>query len=131
MPMTTTTNSTMTDNAIFGQGSEEVGAAIKSTRLGTSGSKKLESPQRLTISLRLGGVQELIDALTLLKTNERGVKLDIHFGEKTTESGKTFGSSFFFVAPIQEPVAGGGYGGGTDVKLTTVKSTAEQVANDL
>lgn len=86
-------------DAIFGSGQE---GAIKSTSIADSGSKALTDATRLTLRLRQEGVKEVIEALTNLLDNERGVTMDIHFGYKAGERG-SFPSSFFFVKPIQDP----------------------------
>lgn len=96
-PVTNSSNDTK--DAIFGSGQE---GAIKSTSVADSGSKALTDATRLTLRLRQEGVKELIEALTNLLDNERGVTMDIHFGYKTSDRG-TFPSSFFFVKPIQDP----------------------------
>jgi len=89
----TTKPTTQTKDPIFG---------TKSVRLGISNSKVLADAQRITLSLTQETAAQLATELNGLAGNERGVKLDIHIGKKTTMDGtRTFDSAFFFAKPIQ------------------------------
>lgn len=68
------------------------------------------------IQLYLGGhtdergnqaIQQLIDSLTEALNNPKGVKLDIHIQDKTTNDGsRTFKSAFGFVKPVEDGPGG-------------------------
>jgi len=74
----------------------------KSVPLAVSHSKVLTDAQRITLSLTQETAAQLATTLTALAGNERGIKLDIHIGKKTTMDGtRTFDSAFFFAKPIQ------------------------------
>ena len=77
---------------------KDVMLVAKSTRAG----KDKKGRDQLDISLSQDEAVKLLEELTKLASNERGVKLAIHYGEKQVESGKSFLSSFFFVKAIQE-----------------------------
>lgn len=77
---------------------KDVMLVAKSTRAG----KDKKGRDQLDISLSQEEAVKLLEELTKLASNERGVKLAIHYGEKQSESGRTFLSSFFFIKAIQE-----------------------------
>jgi len=87
-----TTKATMDKDPLFG---------TKGVKVGPSGSKALQDPTRLALSLNPETAKSLYETLGTLLNNERGVKLDIHYGIKTGETG-SFHSAFFFVKPIGE-----------------------------
>lgn len=77
---------------------KDVMLVAKSTRAG----KDKKGRDQLDISLSQEEAVKLLEELTKLASNERGVKLAIHYGEKQSEAGRSFLSSFFFVKAIQE-----------------------------
>jgi len=100
---------TETNDTLLGQGSATSGAPIKGTKTGTSKSKTFEegTGKTLQVSFTKEGVTTLIAALEKITGNERGGKLSIHYGTKTSQAGAGFTSSFLFVGEIGEPVDGG------------------------
>lgn len=75
---------------------------LKSVAEKASGAKSLTNGKRVTLSLSQETTEQLIQQLTALKGNERGTKIDVHYGTKQTEEGRTFLGGFFFVRGIQE-----------------------------
>jgi hypothetical protein len=73
-------------------GTKSVAAVPSKTRTLTDGT-------RLSLGITQEVAKELYEALGGMLDNERGVKLDIHYGTKVTET-TSFLSSFFFVKPI-------------------------------
>lgn len=75
----------------------------------------------LKVYLDQDQVQIMIDTLTGLLENERGVKLTFHTGEKEAkDTGRKFLSTFGFVSAVQE-----GPGGRPATKKTFVAKTAQ------
>lgn len=73
----------------------------KGARMAESGTKSLQDAKRLTLNVSQETAKALYDTLGALLGNERGVKLDIHYGTKTGETG-SFTSAFFFVKGIEQ-----------------------------
>jgi hypothetical protein len=57
---------------------------------------------RLTVSVTQEEAVKIVETLTGLLDNPRGIKFDFHTGEKQWE-GKTFLSTFFYVKAVQDP----------------------------
>jgi hypothetical protein len=97
--------------------------SFKSTTLG----KNSKGGERYQLSMAQEQVAALIEALTAQADNERGVKLDVHVNEKTTNDGsRSFLSGFAFVKPIQE--FGANKGGATTGKVKFVPKTGTTTA---
>jgi hypothetical protein len=80
----------------------------RSVTVKESGSKALTDATRLSMYFDKEVVEELITTLEGLKSNERGVKLDIHYGKKSTNDGsRQFDSGFMFAKAVGEAVSGG------------------------
>lgn len=96
-------------DTLLGQGPAEKGAAIKGTRTGVSKAKGFNegTGKTLAVSFTKEGVTQLIEALEKVKECERGGKLSIHYGIKTSSQGREFLSSFMFVGEIGEPIGMG------------------------
>lgn len=73
----------------------------KSTNIGQSKAKSLTDGVRLTLSLNQETAKSLYETLGNYLDNEPGVKIDIHYGTKTTDT-RSFSSAFFFVKKIGE-----------------------------
>lgn len=98
---------------------------FKNTRLG----KNSKGGDRFELSMAQDQVAALIETLTTLQGNERGVTLDIHVTEKTTNDGsRTFLSGFSFVKAIQE-FGSSRRGSGTNAKFVP-KAAANTKLND-
>lgn len=73
----------------------------------------------VALSLTQAEATTLVEAVTALLDNERGVKLDVHVMKKQTNDGaRTFDSAIFFVKPILEYGTLGANGGGAGAKQT-------------
>lgn len=95
-----------------------------SVSVGTSNAKGFDKSAgpagRLELRLRPADVATLISALTALAGTETGVKLDIHYGKRTTKDGaRLFDTAFFFVKEVQKE--GAAYAGGA-AKPTVFKA---------
>lgn len=103
--------------------------SFKSTTIG----KNSKGGDRYQLSMSQEQVQVLIDTLTTLAGNERGVKLDVHVGEKQTNDGtRSFLSGFAFVKSIEAfgSNAGGGAVKGKFVPKTQVAAAATTKFSD-
>lgn len=116
------------NDTLLGQGPAEKGAPIKGTKLGTSGAKGFVegTGKTLAVSFTKEGIQQLLTALEKVKTNDRGAKLSIHYGNKQTQNGTQFVSSFMFVGEIGEPISGG-----SSVGQRKVRAVAANVPTEL
>lgn len=94
--------------------------SFKSVRAG----QDKRGDDRIELSMNQETASALYDALGTMLNNERGVKLDVHYGERETNDGsRTFLSGYAFVKEIQEfgsvrpgPNAGGRFKNTADVK---------------
>jgi hypothetical protein len=76
---------------------------------------------RIRLYLDQEQVQIMIDILSANLENEKGVKFSFHTGEKESDQGRSFLSTFGFVSAVAEFGAGGGK---SDKKKTFVKKAA-------
>ena len=103
----------------------------KAVAVTPSRSKALQDATRLTLNLTQETAKNLYDTLGGLLANDRGVKIDIHYGTKTTET-TSFASAFFFLKAIQERAAYQSGGASFQKKpATTSKASAEAAANEI
>lgn len=108
---------------------KDVMLVAKSTRAG----KDKKGRDQLDISLSQEEAIKLLEELTKLASNERGVKLAIHYGEKQSEAGRSFLSAFFFVKAIQEYTGfqGGGAKSFKPKDTLSAKERIEKVKADM
>lgn len=58
---------------------------------------------RVELSLTQEDALKLIETVTGLIENPRGVKLDVHITTRTSQQGKQFNGGYFFVKGLQDP----------------------------